>query len=207
MNEAVAIDAAEPSEKRHDGSVMKRRQAVPMMVVMGGNRALLGLDRCKVCGELVGQLADDGTWIHTPAVTDAHPVVPRMVARSVPGVTAHNEARLTSGSDGELVSPSCPKCSSPMQLRTSGKTGQRFWGCGRYPECRTTRGATAGDLKLLDERPEVSYELAHGLFGGLSDTAMGYVTVDDDEESSLDEVAPEGLGPIDLDELQDSEYQ
>jgi very-short-patch-repair endonuclease len=34
----------------------------------------------------------------------------------------------------------CPKCASPMVLRkaTSGKyAGKRFWGCSRYPECKT----------------------------------------------------------------------
>jgi hypothetical protein len=34
----------------------------------------------------------------------------------------------------------CPKCASPMVLRkaASGKyAGKRFWGCSRYPECRT----------------------------------------------------------------------
>jgi len=34
----------------------------------------------------------------------------------------------------------CPKCASPMVLRkaASGKyAGKRFWGCSRYPECKT----------------------------------------------------------------------
>jgi hypothetical protein len=33
--------------------------------------------------------------------------------------------------------PLCPKCSVPMKLR-SGRYGQ-FWGCTRYPRCRSTR--------------------------------------------------------------------
>jgi hypothetical protein len=45
---------------------------------------------------------------------------------------------------GEAVQPNpgrtCPKCGSQMVLRkaTSGKfAGRRFWGCSRYPECKT----------------------------------------------------------------------
>ena len=35
-------------------------------------------------------------------------------------------------------SPVCPKCGAPMILRTAGKTGNKFWGCSKYPECKTT---------------------------------------------------------------------
>jgi hypothetical protein len=45
---------------------------------------------------------------------------------------------------GEAVQPNpgqtCPKCGSQMVLRkaASGKyAGRRFWGCSRYPECKT----------------------------------------------------------------------
>ncbi len=34
--------------------------------------------------------------------------------------------------------PDCPRCSSPMVLRTARKgkrSGESFWGCSRYPEC------------------------------------------------------------------------
>jgi hypothetical protein len=42
--------------------------------------------------------------------------------------------------DQRPSTPTCPKCASPMVLRkaTSGKyAGKRFWGCSRYPECKT----------------------------------------------------------------------
>jgi hypothetical protein len=48
----------------------------------------------------------------------------------------------TSGSElaqGDALR-TCPKCASPMVLRkaTSGKyAGKRFWGCSKYPECKT----------------------------------------------------------------------
>lgn len=37
--------------------------------------------------------------------------------------------------------PQCPRCQSPMKLRTAkkGKTvGSQFWGCSKYPDCRGT---------------------------------------------------------------------
>lgn len=32
----------------------------------------------------------------------------------------------------------CPECGGPMTSRVNGKTGQRFWGCLGYPQCRGT---------------------------------------------------------------------
>lgn len=43
--------------------------------------------------------------------------------------------------------PACPICKGAMTLRTARRganTGQRFWGCQRYPDCRGTRPATTG---------------------------------------------------------------
>lgn len=39
--------------------------------------------------------------------------------------------------------PDCPKCGSPMRLR-SGKKGQ-FWGCSKYPNCNGTRDVGDAD--------------------------------------------------------------
>lgn len=36
------------------------------------------------------------------------------------------------------VTPACPKCSSPMVERSNRTTGQEFWGCQGYPNCRGT---------------------------------------------------------------------
>lgn len=38
--------------------------------------------------------------------------------------------------------PSCPKCSKPMRLRTAkqgSNAGSQFWGCSDYPNCKGTR--------------------------------------------------------------------
>ncbi len=43
--------------------------------------------------------------------------------------------------------PPCPKCQSPMVLRTARQgpnAGSRFYGCSRFPACRTTRPLASG---------------------------------------------------------------
>ncbi len=40
------------------------------------------------------------------------------------------------------AAPACPKCGSPMALRTAkrgAKSGNQFWGCSTYPVCNGTR--------------------------------------------------------------------
>jgi restriction system protein len=42
--------------------------------------------------------------------------------------------------------PLCPRCASPMVLRTARRganAGEQFWGCSTYPKCQGTRPATA----------------------------------------------------------------
>lgn len=40
--------------------------------------------------------------------------------------------------EGDFATPTCPSCGIKMVRRTSQVTGQPFWGCLRYPRCRTT---------------------------------------------------------------------
>ena len=42
----------------------------------------------------------------------------------------------------DSAAPSCPRCGSPMVLRTSRKDGNQFWGCPKYPACRGIRQTT-----------------------------------------------------------------
>ena len=40
------------------------------------------------------------------------------------------------------LNPLCPRCGSEMVMRTAGKgrnAGNRFWGCSRFPKCRTVK--------------------------------------------------------------------
>jgi restriction system protein len=42
------------------------------------------------------------------------------------------------------ATPTCPKCGSPMVVRTAGRgpnAGSKFWGCSTYPRCKGTRPA------------------------------------------------------------------
>lgn len=43
---------------------------------------------------------------------------------------------------GDFTTPTCPSCGIKMVRRTAQATGQSFWGCLRFPQCRTT--ITAG---------------------------------------------------------------
>lgn len=42
--------------------------------------------------------------------------------------------------EGDYWTPTCPSCGigTRMVMRTSGKGGARFWGCERFPACRST---------------------------------------------------------------------
>ena len=56
---------------------------------------------------------------------------------------ARSQRKKSDGSDKADKSdkPSCPKCGKAMQLRTARKglkTGQPFWGCSGYPDCKGT---------------------------------------------------------------------
>jgi len=45
--------------------------------------------------------------------------------------------------------PQCPRCGSPMVLRTATRganAGKQFWGCSTYPACKGTQPATATTL-------------------------------------------------------------
>jgi restriction system protein len=54
---------------------------------------------------------------------------------------ARKRERLSDRSNASDNSPMCPLCGQTMRLRTARKgpkTGQAFWGCSGYPDCRGT---------------------------------------------------------------------
>jgi len=63
------------------------------------------------------------------------------------GLIQQARASLSRGGRGAQAAkpasdPLCPKCQSPMVLRTARKganAGSQFWGCSRYPACRGIR--------------------------------------------------------------------
>jgi len=44
--------------------------------------------------------------------------------------------------EGDHLAPECPRCGAEMVIREARRganSGQRFWGCPKYPQCRGTR--------------------------------------------------------------------
>lgn len=46
-----------------------------------------------------------------------------------------NKRILNTGA-AESNPPTCPKCGGPMVIRQARQSGNRFWGCSKYPQCR-----------------------------------------------------------------------
>lgn len=60
-------------------------------------------------------------------------------ATARPDQTAPAKALNVQMDASDAAAPACPKCGSPMVMRTARKganAGGQFWGCPRYPECR-----------------------------------------------------------------------
>lgn len=54
-----------------------------------------------------------------------------------PQMETAQKAAVSSTADS---TPLCPKCNTPMVLRTATtgeRAGKQFWGCGNYPKCRS----------------------------------------------------------------------
>ena len=45
----------------------------------------------------------------------------------------------------------CPDCGGPMVSRKNKSTGQRFWGCASFPECKGTRDTDGMSKRDRDE--------------------------------------------------------
>lgn len=53
--------------------------------------------------------------------------------------TPEQQARLLAVAyEGEYWKPTCASCGVKMTERTSGKDGNRFWGCINFPRCKRT---------------------------------------------------------------------
>lgn len=47
----------------------------------------------------------------------------------------------------------CPECRGPMTSRANRATGQRFWGCNKYPKCKGTRNTDGEVSRPASSRP------------------------------------------------------
>ena len=52
--------------------------------------------------------------------------------------TKNLSTRIMKASKNVFSKHTCPKCDSPMVLRTNGNSGNTFWGCSSYPVCSHT---------------------------------------------------------------------
>lgn len=75
---------------------------------------------------------------------------------------ARSQARKSDGADRSDKSnpsdkPSCPVCGQPMLQRTArkgSKTGQPFWGCSGYPDCKGTLAVSPSAKSDLSDRSD-----------------------------------------------------
>ena len=51
-------------------------------------------------------------------------------------------ALLKFATDGDFLTPTCPRCSIKMTARKSTREGRLFWGCTNYPRCKETFSST-----------------------------------------------------------------
>lgn len=118
MRPLVGIELDDKSHQRPD---RQERDAFVDQAFQAAGLALLHVPakRAYVVTELAAQL--------TPFL----PMVPE------PAPVSQTVEEAPASSNG---APPCPKCSSPMMLRTAKSgidAGKRFWGCSNYPACRS----------------------------------------------------------------------
>ncbi|MGH8160835.1 MAG: restriction endonuclease, partial [Gammaproteobacteria bacterium] len=118
----------------------------------------------KVVREMYGLLAHHGAnAVKIVAVGDFTPDA-RRFAQGKPIELIHGEALLTMireaqtsaptpqlaprpASGQAVTTPDCPKCGTAMIKRNNRVTGDKFWGCPKYPACRGTRPTYSEDGK------------------------------------------------------------
>ena len=84
---------------------------------------------CQECGETVTHSLGSRSEVKC---SQGHSVAPTI---SLEDVSTSNPQRETKPQRG-TATPICPKCSTAMRL-VKGRRG-KFWGCSRYPACRST---------------------------------------------------------------------
>ena len=79
-----------------------------------------------------------------------------LVETSVPpSVTQTTTALDTSAKSGGQMAMLCPDCGAEMALRTNRTSGNKFWGCKKYPVCKGTRDENG---LSRSEREELKYK-------------------------------------------------
>lgn len=52
--------------------------------------------------------------------------------------------------------PLCPRCKKKMVLRKVRATGEQFWGCSQYPDCKGTLSKEEADKRMDTEALQVA---------------------------------------------------
>lgn len=116
--------------------IMVAERADRVIVVSSGvyTQKSYGFARGKpielIDGKALVQLIRDvkGESVAVPTATTAHP------AQTAPAKIQNVQMAAS-----DAAAPSCPKCGSPMVMRTARKganAGGQFWGCPSYPACK-----------------------------------------------------------------------
>ena len=119
------------------------RSAVSVTVVreLYGEMAAQGADGCIVaCSGAFSKPAREWAVGKQVQLLDGSRLA-RMLDGVDVAVAPSPDPSLEAGTAGSV---SCPKCGSEMVLRTAkrgARSGQRFWGCSRFPACRGLREA------------------------------------------------------------------
>ena len=120
------------------------RSTVSVKVVreLYGEMAARGADGCIVaCSGAFSKPAREWAVGRQVELLDGSRLA-RMLDRADLDEAAHSPDPDPEADKAQFVS--CPKCGSEMVLRTAkhgARSGQRFWGCSRFPTCRGLREA------------------------------------------------------------------
>jgi hypothetical protein len=101
-------------------------------------------------------LVDVAVLVMVPSGAGAPPAPPQAPAAAAeagpqqsppqpPAVLARGAVELPEATTSPKVGRTCPDCGGPMVLRTRRATGDLFYGCSRFPDCRGTRPFSGPD--------------------------------------------------------------
>ena len=98
--------------------------------------------------QLIGSMETILTLLKQELVNEV-PSVPPSVTQTT---TATPDTSADSGGQKALI---CPDCGAEMALRTNRTSGNKFWGCKKYPVCKGTRDENG---LSRSEREELKYK-------------------------------------------------
>jgi hypothetical protein len=139
MHPLVGIELDDKSHQRADRQA--RDEFVDQVFKAAGLPILhIPAKRGYLFAEIAAQIAPFLGVAATPIVAPsaAAPKIASPVAAAVSVLTETPTKTANSGSPTDT--PTCPKCGSPMILRTAktgANAGNQFWGCSKYPACKT----------------------------------------------------------------------